>query len=137
MRRATWSAVIVASSGLLGGCLAYPVVPRPLDQGRGKVPRSALEKLSPEAGTTARRVLLALGEPDFVSEDGRVFTYRWLLHSGNVEVLMYPSSTTIPLKSSGKVIATFDAERRLVTLEQPPPPNTASSADDDEDDEWP
>lgn len=68
-----WSALL--GSILVAGCLIIPV-DYPAANSRHNLKAESTNALNVRV-TTREDVLLALGEPDFVSEDGQRFGYMW------------------------------------------------------------
>jgi len=62
------------------GCIILPVIPHYDDSldSRGWIPDSAQEFIK-DGETPLSEILLRLGEPDWVAEDGRLIAYRWEL----------------------------------------------------------
>jgi len=102
--------VMAASLGLLAGCLIIPVDYHAAGSRRNINPKTAG---SFELGvTTKMEVLLAFGEPDFVSEDGERLGYAWSKVKAVWVVVGNSSAAGGEIQRSYVLEASFDASNR-------------------------
>lgn len=105
-----------------GGCLIWPFPTGHLLQGRGRITRPYVEPL--QVGVATREeVLLRLGEPDEVAENGQVLIYRWTEVRGFLALAGNSTAVAIPFPGHRALRLTFGPDARLLHLafQQGPP----------------
>src|SRR5207247_2614102 len=78
MARLAWVCMAMSLAAWAGGCIVIPV---PHGSTRFEHSRRAIDAAATrpvEAGVTRERVLLLLGEPDHVFDDGRAMAWHWV-----------------------------------------------------------
>jgi hypothetical protein len=121
-----------AGAGLLAhlGCVIWPAPTGDLLEGRGRIRREHAAPL--EVGkATMEEVLLRLGEPDEVLEDGRLLLYRWTEVRGFFALAGMNSAVVIPFPGRREVRVRFDEGGRVIRIEftipEPPVPSAPGS----------
>lgn len=99
---------MIAALSLLAGCLIIPVSYYPTGS-RHNVAPGTTDVLHPGV-TTKEELLLMLGEPDFVSEDGQRLGYAWR----KIKVVFLAQVSSELLGRRYLLEASFDAHNRLV-----------------------
>lgn len=105
-------AVILLSSL---GCLIWPFPTGELLSGRGRIRSEDVQPLAVGQASRAE-VLLRLGEPDEVLEDGSVFVYRWTEVRGLIVFASYGGGGAIPFPGHRDLRLAFDGQGRLVQV---------------------
>jgi hypothetical protein len=95
----------------LAGCLIIPVDYHAAGSRRNVSPGTTGELRL--GVTTAEEVFLTLGEPDFVSEDGRRLGYAWTKVKGLVFVGSYGGGTSGEIKHSYVLEVSLDETNRV------------------------
>jgi len=124
--------LILGAAALLGslGCLVWPFPTGDLLAGRGRIQKEYLAPL--EIGKATREdVLLRLGEPDEVLDNGAVYIYRWTEVRGFLALFGQSNAVVIPFPGHRELRVEFDAESRLKRIafgpQEAPRPNQAAS----------
>jgi len=106
--------MVTASTALLvsTGCLIWPFPTGSLLSGRGRIQPDYTAPL--EIGKATREdVLLRLGEPDVVLDNGAVYIYRWTEVRGFFALFGQNNAVVIPFPGHRGLRLEFDAESRL------------------------
>lgn len=110
LRRLACLALVIGGLGL-AGCLVIPVDYHAAGS-RHNVNAKTSEGLCPGV-TTREEILLTLGEPDFVSEDGQRLGYAWTKVKALCFVAGYGAGAAGELQRSCVLETCFDASHRV------------------------
>ncbi|HJV89721.1 MAG TPA: hypothetical protein VJ623_05395 [Holophagaceae bacterium] len=94
------------------GCLLWPFPTGILLEGRGRIPPGAASPLV-VGRATCEEVLLRLGEPDAVTDGGRLLRYRWTEERGFLALVGQSTGVVIPFPRRCELQLRFGADGRL------------------------
>lgn len=112
-RRRNALGVLPAGVLLLAGCIIIPVDYHEFGS-RHNVSEKAAARLQ-SGVTTKEEVFLSLGEPDYVSDDGRRLGYGWSKVKALIIVGGYGTGAVAEAKRNYLLQLTFDPQGRLIS----------------------
>ena len=109
--------VLAGTALFLSGCLVYPVPERTpeVTTHRGAIAEEDVASLERECASR-HEVLLRLGEPDFVADDGRRFTYVWEVIDAEVHYFLGGRDDAV--RSNRRLILEFDESGHLLPIRE-------------------
>jgi outer membrane protein assembly factor BamE (lipoprotein component of BamABCDE complex) len=108
-------AITIAAATIAAGCIALPTDYRAADS-RENVSAKTSVRLQPGV-TTIEDVLLLLGEPEYVSDDGRRIGYAWARVNAIIIIISTgPGAGVLEVQRSHLVQISFDSDGRVTNV---------------------